>query len=356
MKAVLEADLFAELARWPASVSPTRTPLESIMNLRLSCQHGEFGITGTDMERWVQAAEVCDEPEDGVAVVPAAFIRHVAPLLKGHVIVRATDSKLDIACEGFHLATPTLPPDAMPIIPMVDGQSSVTMDHDSAKRLVACTLFCGTDSRYLWSSVLFDFSQGLACGSDGNGMAIASLPRLDGRILVPDATAKLLGAYTADAPVTLAWDENRVSFSDGRVSVVGLLRGGNYPDAAAMLERVRGAGGVTKTVTTRELRLAADRALVSCNDLDRSMTIRYSGRECILAASHASEATASFLIQDEEPAEAVMSRVDAHLFRRMLKPYPCETVKLTLQPHVGGRAVLVEDDTLTCLLSQMEER
>jgi DNA polymerase-3 subunit beta len=249
-----------------------RSTLQILSNMYIKAQDGELTLTATDLELSIECRVKADVRQAGAVTSPAKLLSEITGSLPDEEVVLETmpSGALKIQCNAAEYELLGQPPNEFPMLPSVEGGTSLSLRHPDLKEMIRQTIYAvsGDDTRPQLTGVLFILNDGClkAVATDTHRLSLKTLLIADAGgeayAIIPSRAITELSRVLSDdenAVVDIAFKENQVQFKTESVTLISRLIDGQFPN----FERVIPTGGSHKiTMMVQPTIAALKRALI----------------------------------------------------------------------------------------------
>lgn len=220
----------------PATGKSTNLPVLGCVLMQ--AETGKITLTTTDLDVFIRFSVDTDVLDTGSIAVPIkTFIGIISALSDENVLLETGDNNsLQIKAEKSNYKLNTLPGDEFPALPVVESQSTYTVD-DFAQVLNKTSFAMSTDlNRFVLNGVNLVFENNLleAVATDGRRLSLVKkdIVYTDERkqFIIGAFTVSLLEKLAKDSKVSIRIHDSLVYFLiDDKVEIISRLINGQYP-------------------------------------------------------------------------------------------------------------------------------
>jgi len=224
-----------------ASASSVRTALPVLSSIRLEAKGASLGLLGCDGELWASAVVAANVQEEGAVCVQQRLLSDiVAALGDGLVTFEVKGTTVLLTAAGSEWNLLALPAEEFPEIPALDPSGSLTLPAQQLWTAIDGVSFAVSDdtSRPVLTGVLFQYDGEVLTlvATDTHRMAVHKVQKSGLgehiKVVVPGKALRTLKMLPVppDAPLTLSFDEARLTVNVGSAHLVAQLLNGVYPN------------------------------------------------------------------------------------------------------------------------------
>lgn len=239
----------------------SKTTLPVLGNVLLKTQDNRLKLAATNLEIGVTYWIGAKVEVDGDITIPAKLLsEYIANLPSGNVDIKVEKASAEIKSKSFQSKINGIDADEFPSIPEVDGNVQLEIPTDVFKTSMSQVVGVASsdDSRPVLTGVYLHTNEGklYAVATDSYRLAEKEVMEFEGEcsVIIPARTISELLRMIDDESaktVSVAIDENQISFRFGDVELVSRLIDGQFPNYRQLIpEEVP----TVATVATKELR------------------------------------------------------------------------------------------------------
>lgn len=221
-------------------VTAKNAALPILSNVLLKTEGGRLRLSATNLEVGITATIGAKVQKDGQVAVPGRIIADLARAARADTVsLSVKQNVLSVASGSYHTSVLCFDANEYPIIPRIDGGTSISVDAKDFCALLASVAdsIASSDARPELSGALIGFQKNklTVAATDSFRLVertMATTNDQEATIIVPRSTIlELLRTLTdTDGELTLNITENQASFTHKDFEVVSRLIDGRYPD------------------------------------------------------------------------------------------------------------------------------
>jgi len=224
-----------------ASASSVRTALPVLSSIRLDATGTSLGLLGCDGEMWASAVVAANVQEPGSVCVQQKLLSDIVSALNdGFVTLELKGTTVLLTAAGSEWNLLALPAEEFPEAPVLEPTATLTLPAASLWTAIEGVAFAVSDdtSRPVLTGVLFQYDGEVLTlvATDTHRMAVHKVQKSglgsEIKVVVPEKalrTIKML-PVPADAPITISFDDARLTVDIGTSKIVAQLLSGVYPN------------------------------------------------------------------------------------------------------------------------------
>lgn len=211
MKISLDASQFFNAVKVAAKACPTRTPMDSLMDLKLVTSDGVMGVYGTDLNVSVSSEIVCQADADVTFCVSGQRLADILHRMDGTVTLSESTSGISLQCGRDRFRLLSADPMKHPAQPVSVPESFHEIKTESLSRALRRVQFCtdSNHSRYAYGGVAMSMDANGTCwfaASDSRRIALHTLTgksegghqcNMQSTIVAPDGVRLLMGILSS---------------------------------------------------------------------------------------------------------------------------------------------------------------
>lgn len=221
--------LAAAMAR-ASSIVETRNTLPILSSVRLTAEGDKLTVTTTNLDIEYRQTIECfaDAPFD--VCVEAKRLAQMASAANADITMTPDGTSLIVKSGRSKWSAPTLAADTFPPMKAEKLPKPIKIDGEELAKIVERTIWAASKSALPALSGLF-FNAGTFVSTDGNVLAmIETSHKWDmPDVIAPAPFAKAIAA-SADGECELSWDDRKMRFTCGDVTITGKMIDGQFPD------------------------------------------------------------------------------------------------------------------------------
>lgn len=227
-------------------VASSRSSLPILSNVLLKTEGNRLIVAATNLDIAVSETIGAKIVQEGSITVPARLMQDfVGSLPAGPLELDVIDNKLQLKAERFDSTIHGLPADDFPVMPTIDGGSTLTFAVSDMKQILQQVLFAASndDARPVLTGVYVhaDGPQLFIAATDSYRLAEKTIKKEAGDVslLLPSQSLQeVLRALKDDSSsVDIIFDEQQARFRVADVEIVTRLLDGQYPDYKKLLPK-----------------------------------------------------------------------------------------------------------------------
>ncbi|WP_321504117.1 DNA polymerase III subunit beta [Breoghania sp.] len=246
MKLTIDKSELTPALAGAASVTPRRTEIPIVGNVKISAESDSLTIDATDLDRLLRITCRADVKEPGVTTIPAQSLKAFIDTLPNgcQISMASHDRRADtilLSSGRARASFSTLPAEDYPVMQDVEEGIAYTITGQNLARMLAFVESSMSSETVRWylCGAFLEVTAGklTAVATDGHSLATCSTDAPAGSddapsVIVPSTAiaefARMIGA--SDGEFHLSYDSHKISLSDGRATLISKLIDGSYPD------------------------------------------------------------------------------------------------------------------------------
>ena len=340
MRFTVDSDQLKDAFSKCASVAPSRSPKEILMNVLFRMEGDKLLLVGTDTNSSVIAELEAQVDKPGSMLISSERLGRLVRELHGELSFEFEGSQILLRAPGAEYKLPTASANEFPA-PKRLAVEEMKVDSETFMRAIKKTIFaCEQDSaRYALGGVRLD--SGLVIGCDGRRLATCQLglPE-DVQALIPEKAAQTIASMLRDETAYICHDLNSVQVRCGKFTLITRQLEGRYPDWRQVLpskdDKYRA------TLTAGSLYSAIRQAAIATDTETRGVDLSFSEGAIDLKAQAAEKGQASVSVPAEYNGSPTTVKLDHKYCEEFLRT--CESSDV-VSIYVGepSQSVLFED-------------
>ena len=274
--------------------SRSTIPILSSVKLVASNDTLEIVTTNLDMEYRQTLECFCDKPFS--VCVDAKRLAQMASVASKDITMGPGDGNLAVKSGRSKWIAPTLPADDFPIMPVSELPDAMDIEGVTLSSIIDRTVWAASteQARYNLQGVFFNAGTFVATTSQVLAMIETEMEFPGPDVIIPTSLLKAIQS-SASGSCSLSWDEKKVRFTCGNITIIGKTIDGNFPD----YRRVIPGPCEAWAVDADELAGSVKRVRIASDAKERKLRIRKGDN-----AIHVKiEGTAGFEAQEEIQAD-----------------------------------------------------
>jgi DNA polymerase-3 subunit beta len=315
MELIIERQPLFDAMQQVATIVPTRTTVDILLNVHLQAASNALTVTGTDLDIEIAATCVAEVSRAGQATVPARLLADIVRRAEQGSDIRLTyepaaDPRMKVKSGRSNYSLPVLPAGDFPTMPAVEGGVCFEVLGSEMLRLIDKTqhAISSDETRYYLTGGYFHVIQDedghwlRMTATDGKRMAQADIPIPVGAeaasgLIIPRKSLTALHrlATATKGAINLALGATKFSATSGDIAITSKVIEGTFPDYQRITPR--GNGRSIARIKGADLARTIDRAGIMAPDKSRSL--KFSFAETALTVSARTETGGDAVVQTQ---------------------------------------------------------
>ena len=330
MSLIVPASDLAAALKGAAAIVQTKTTLPLLAMVRLVAENDTLEIVTTNLDIEYRQTLSANVAAPLSCCVDAARLTAMAGTASGDMVMTLNGNILTIKAGRSRWAAPAIPVADFPTMPV--AKLSPAMKCANLPTILSRTLWAASAEihKAMLYGVFLNNDDGKARWVSTDGIKLASVvsgakwPKGAPDVIVPAMMAKAMSGASGDGTATLEWDDAKLRFVCGSVTITGKMIDGSFPDYRRLM-----ADGECEPCTTDagDLIDAVRRVRIASDAMQRKLRVnRQDGSLSIWI-----EGTSGFEGEEEIAAdcsEGFETCINADILIEMLRAMDADTISI----------------------------